>query len=159
MRTGVHLPTMHRHVAVPLLHGPPVLLLRGGDKQEVESDQGGTHMCRSHPGTVTHLHLGSSGLLVKAHGHGVAGYPEEVCQRHRFPLRTKRVLNVTRVASAGAKRQRAAEPSRKHGSGCQFSLCRQTDGGFFSLLAFKKVQNGKDAAAMIENSSSNTTCL
>lgn len=51
----------------------------------------------------THLHLGGSGLLVKAHGHGVAGYPEEVCQRHRFPLRTQRALKVTPVASAVAR--------------------------------------------------------
>lgn len=28
MRTSVHFPTMHRHMAVSLLHDPPVLLLR-----------------------------------------------------------------------------------------------------------------------------------
>lgn len=67
--------------------------------QEESQDRGGMHVCCSdvHTETATHLHLGSSGLLVKAHGHGVAGYPEEVRQRHRFPLRTERALNVTRV--------------------------------------------------------------
>lgn len=66
---------------------------------------------------LTHLHLGSSGLLVKAHGHGVAGYPEEVCQGHRFPLQTQRTLNVTRVASAVNPRRRAAEGNRKQSQG------------------------------------------
>lgn len=33
MRTGVHLPTMHRNMAVSLLHDPPVLLLRETKRQ------------------------------------------------------------------------------------------------------------------------------
>lgn len=36
-----------------------------------------------------HLDLSCSWLLVKAHGHGVPGYPEEVSQRHRFTLQEK----------------------------------------------------------------------
>ena len=32
--TGVHLPMMHCHVAVPLLHDPPVLLLRGAREEQ-----------------------------------------------------------------------------------------------------------------------------
>jgi len=36
-----------------------------------------------------HLNLSSPRLLAKAHGHGVPGYPEEVGQRHRFPLQQR----------------------------------------------------------------------
>lgn len=104
VRAGVHLATMHRHVAFPLLHSPPVLLLRGrrkkGSEQTCVTDSCVVRPTLIVPPARTHLDLGSAGLLVKAHGHGVAGYPEEVCQRHRFPLRTERALTVTRAASA-----------------------------------------------------------
>lgn len=101
---------MHRHVAVPLLHDPPVLLLQetrrvGTGVREAGltfharmcvcvysihfQDKSKTFQRGCIAAVWTHLHLSSSGLLVKAHGHGVAGYPEEVSQRHRFPLQQR----------------------------------------------------------------------
>lgn len=37
MCTGVHLPTMHRHMAVSLLHNPPVLFLQEQERKESQS--------------------------------------------------------------------------------------------------------------------------
>lgn len=35
MCTGVHLPTMHRHMGISLLHNPPVLLLQGKEERPI----------------------------------------------------------------------------------------------------------------------------
>lgn len=41
-------------------------------------------------GGGSHLHLSSPWFLVKAHGHGITGYPEEISQRHGFTLERKK---------------------------------------------------------------------
>lgn len=91
----VHLPTMHCHVGVSLLYNPPVFLLKDR-KKKIQimilapiSLQGKMASPRPRQTSGADLDLGGPRLLVKAHGHGVASYPEEVGQGHRFPLQPK----------------------------------------------------------------------
>lgn len=46
----------------------------------------------------SYLDLSSTGLFVKAHGHGVPGYPKEVGERYRFPLQHK-MSHIVQLAS------------------------------------------------------------
>lgn len=87
-----------------------------------------------------HLNLSSPRLLAKAHGHGVPGYPEEVGQRHRFPLQQRDMNHDESQQTTGIWGEEGGKTSRVHSIVMVLRHAHITFGNVNQVLDINKVQ-------------------